>query len=96
MIAIIRIMMMITIGTMTLETLQPEILSPQLFSDLQHIVLEAELGTKKVERYKSSLTEFTKYATNNVSQIKLYLKISSFKWPTIWLCRERMGGGGGE
>lgn len=31
-----------------------------------HIVLEAELGTKKVERYKSSLTEFTKYAMNNV------------------------------
>ena len=40
---------------------------PILFSCLQHVVLQAVLGTKKVERFKSSLTEFTKFAMDNVS-----------------------------
>lgn len=33
----------------------------------QHIVVEVELGEKTIERSKSSRTEFTKYAMNNVS-----------------------------
>ena len=37
-----------------------------LFS-LQHIVSEVELGTKKIERYKSSYVDFFKYAMKNVS-----------------------------
>ena len=34
---------------------------------LQHIVSEVELGTKKIERYKSSYVDFFKYAMKNVS-----------------------------
>ena len=37
-----------------------------LFS-LQHIVSEVELGTKKIERYKSSYVDFFKYAMKNLS-----------------------------
>ena len=33
----------------------------------QHVVVEADLGTRTIERYKSSKAEFTKYAMENVS-----------------------------
>ena len=33
---------------------------------LQHIVVEVELGEKRIERLESSNTEFTKYAMKNV------------------------------
>ena len=33
----------------------------------QHIAVQVDLGTKIIERYKSSSTEFTKYAMENVS-----------------------------
>ena len=33
----------------------------------QHIVVEADLGTRTIEQFKSSQTEFTKYAMENVS-----------------------------
>ena len=35
---------------------------------MQHIVVQADLGTKVIERYKSSSTEFTKYTMENVSR----------------------------
>ena len=38
---------------------------PCLF--FQHIVVEVDLGEKTTERFKSSKTEFTKYAMMNVS-----------------------------
>ena len=36
------------------------------FVFLQHIVVEVDLGEKSIERFKSSNTEFTKYAMMNV------------------------------
>ena len=43
------------------------------FAFLQHIVVEVDLGEKSVERFKSSNTEFTKYAMMNVRTKLFYL-----------------------
>lgn len=40
-----------------------------LFFFLQHTVVEVDLGEKKYERSKSSNTEFTKYAMDNVRNV---------------------------
>lgn len=37
------------------------------FALLQHVIIEVDVGTKTVEKYASSESDFVQYAMNNVS-----------------------------